>query len=186
MGERPPVTGLSKERVWSEKLRKRVRTLGREVGQIEAEIRWRQGRKRERGRRRLRGLLKLLGRRQLNFHSLKVERERRRARLRIELSKLREADQCAQRQEEMEAYGMWGPGSLDGRGEAKREVGKDEVQAIGDFWKGIWETEGSYSPGHLDLEGWARETRRRVDETEREDPMEWMMAWARAVKKAPN
>ena len=162
MGERPPVTGRSKERAWSEKLRKRVGTLRREVGQIEAEIRWRQGRKRERStkaRRRLRGLLKLLGRRQL-FHSLKVVRERRRARLRIELSKLREADQCAQRQEEMEAYRKWGPGSLDGRGEAKREVSKDEVQAIGDFWKGIWEMEGSYSPGHPDLEGWAREARR--------------------------
>ena len=60
---------------------------------------------------------------------------------------------------------------------------EEHVEGVKEFWKGVWETEGTGDPNHLALKEWADKTRAECTSERETQPITKEQAWARTVKK---
>ena len=69
--------------------------------------------------------------------------------------------------------------------EAERTVfTKNQVEELGAFWKGLWETKGQYNSTHPALLEWKQETRAQAKANPGdEDPIHREVAWGKVLKK---
>ena len=75
-----------------------------------------------------------------------------------------------------------GPKRWSQQGAEQVVLSNSQVEELGSFWKGLWETEGQYSPTHPALVARKKEVRAQAT-PEDEDPLDRDVAWAGALKK---
>lgn len=57
-------------------------------------------------------------------------------------------------------------------GNKTAEPSEDQIQSLGEFWKGIWEVQGECDLEHLTLKEWWKQTRRSAKVTPDDNPIE--------------
>ena len=162
--------------------------LRRYIGYLDAERerQKRSGKKkptaREAHRRNL--IFRRFGRVKLDPRGLAQLREKLLGLLKVKSLQARRHKQKEQLQTANAKLAETGPKKWSQQGAEQAVLSDSQVEELGTFWKGLWETEGQYSPTHPALLEWKKEVRAQAEATPEDgDPLDRDVAWARALKK---
>ena len=172
------------------KRRESVREIRKSIGWIDAELSRLRGTG-SKGRTRKRAFLiaklkRIFGRARLDVKRLLALREKRVALLGVRTLQRRRASDVEAQRRANEQMATVGPQSLMQK-TLTQEVPPEMVPGIESFWKGVWETEGTYHPHHEAIASWTREIREQTrSDPDDNPPLNRERAWEMATKKMKN